>query len=79
MVLHDLNLASRYAHHIVAVHNKTIYAKGNPEDIITREMVRKVFALECEISVDPLFGTPLCIPYGRGRKVKGEKQNVVFV
>ncbi|MEW9673069.1 ABC transporter ATP-binding protein [Ammoniphilus sp. 3BR4] len=79
MVLHDLNLASRYAHHMVAVHNKTIYVQGKPEDIITREMVQVVFDMGCEITVDPLFGTPLCIPHGRGRKVKGETHNVIFV
>lgn len=79
MVLHDLNLASRYAHHMVAIHNKAVYAQGKPEEIINREMVRAVFEMECEITVDPLFGTPLCIPHGRGRKVKGEKRNVVVV
>ncbi|WP_017728885.1 ABC transporter ATP-binding protein [Halalkalibacterium ligniniphilum] len=73
MVLHDLNLACRYAHNIVAVHNKNIFAQGKPEDIVTCKMVQSVFGMECEITVDPLFGTPLCIPEGRGRKVKGEK------
>jgi iron complex transport system ATP-binding protein len=73
MVLHDLNLASRYAHHVVAVHNQTVYAQGKPEDIITCEMVRTVFKMECEITVDPLFGTPLCIPHGRGRNIKDGK------
>ena len=72
MVLHDLNLACRYAHHVVAVHNKSIYAQGRPEDIVTREMVQTVFQMDCEIAVDPLFGTPLCIPHGRGRKIHDE-------
>lgn len=72
MVLHDLNMASRYAHHVVAIHNKAIYAQGKPEDIITCKMVQTVFEMECDITVDPLFGTPLCIPHGRGRKVKSE-------
>lgn len=73
MVLHDLNLACRYAHHMVAIHNKNIFAQGKPEDIVTCKMVQSVFGMECEITVDPLFGTPLCIPQGRGRKVKVEK------
>lgn len=72
MVLHDLNLACRYAHHIVAVNEKSIYAQGQPEDIVTRELVRHVFGMECEITMDPLFGTPLCIPHGRGRSIYGE-------
>ncbi|WP_342554383.1 ABC transporter ATP-binding protein [Paenibacillus sp. FSL R7-0652] len=74
MVLHDLNLACRYAHHIVAVHNRSIYAEGKPEDIITRDLVRSVFQMECDIAVDPLFGTPTCIPHGRGRKLNEEQK-----
>jgi len=69
MVLHDLNLACRYAHHIVAVQNKKIYAQGKPEDIITRQLVKDVFQMDCQVTNDPIFGTPLCIPYGRGRYV----------
>ena len=42
MVLHDLNLACRYAHHIVAVRNKQVYAQGKPE-VVTEEMVQTVF------------------------------------
>lgn len=72
MVLHDLNLACRYAHHVVAVNDKSIYAQGQPEDIVTRELVRDVFGMECEITIDPLFGTPLCIPHGRGRSIHGK-------
>ncbi|MGG3737407.1 ABC transporter ATP-binding protein [Aeribacillus pallidus] len=67
MVLHDLNLACRYAHHIVAIRDKKIYAQGKPEDIITCQLVKDVFQMDCQVTHDPLFGTPLCIPYGRGR------------
>ncbi|WLD94155.1 ABC transporter ATP-binding protein [Alkalihalobacillus sp. AL-G] len=69
MVLHDLNLACRYADHIVAVHNKGIYDQGAPEQIITPNMVKDVFGLEAQVSCDPMFGTPLCIPCGKGRRV----------
>jgi iron complex transport system ATP-binding protein len=43
MVLHDLNLACRYAHHIVAVRGKKIYSQGSPEDVVTPDMVKDVF------------------------------------
>ncbi len=69
MVLHDLNLACRYAHHIVALQDKQIYAQGKPEEVITCQLVRNVFNMNCEVTVDPLFGTPLCIPHGKGRCV----------
>ncbi|MEK4486249.1 ABC transporter ATP-binding protein [Psychrobacillus sp. FSL H8-0484] len=67
MVLHDLNLACRYAHNIVAVKNQKIFAQGKPEHIINCSLVKNVFDMNCEVSVDPLFGTPLCIPHGKGR------------
>ncbi|WP_053368090.1 ABC transporter ATP-binding protein [Bacillus sp. FJAT-27245] len=67
MVLHDLNLACRYAHNIVAIKDKQIYAQGRPEIVINCSLVKNVFGMECEVTMDPLFGTPLCIPYGKGR------------
>lgn len=67
MVLHDLNLACRYAHHIVAIKDKKIYAEGRPEHVINCNLVKDVFQMNCEVTMDPLFGTPLCIPHGRGR------------
>ncbi|CAI1971861.1 Probable siderophore transport system ATP-binding protein YusV [Serratia ficaria] len=67
MVLHDLNLACRYADHLVAVHNRTVVAQGEPQAILTEELVKRVFDLNCRIIEDPFFSTPLCIPFGRGR------------
>lgn len=72
MVLHDLNLASRYAHNIVAIKDGKIYEQGKPEEIITCDLVRSVFGMECQVSKDPMFGTPHCIPFGRGRCVVPE-------
>ncbi|WP_029192329.1 ABC transporter ATP-binding protein [Paenibacillus harenae] len=69
MVLHDINLACRYAHRIVAVKDGLIYAQGAPETIMNERLIRDVFDMECQVTADPIFGTPLCIPYGRGRKV----------
>ncbi|MEK4299865.1 ABC transporter ATP-binding protein [Oceanobacillus sp. FSL W8-0428] len=66
MVLHDLNLASRYAHHIIAIKDKKVYAQGKPEDTISADLVSAVFRMRCNIACDPIFGTPMCIPHGRG-------------
>ncbi|MED1780942.1 ABC transporter ATP-binding protein [Brevibacillus fortis] len=67
MVLHDLNLACRYAHHIVAVHNQTVVAEGDPNEVLTTDLVRTVFDMDCQITQDPLYGTPMCIPYSKSR------------
>ncbi|MBB1489145.1 ABC transporter ATP-binding protein [Oceanospirillum sediminis] len=65
MVLHDLNLACRYADQILVVHEQTIYAQGTPAEVLTEELVKTVFDLNCRIIPDPFFDTPLCIPFGR--------------
>lgn len=64
MVLHDINLACRYADNIVSLVNKGIYAQGKPKEIITADLVQDVFQLNCEIIEDPIYKTPMCIPYG---------------
>ena len=73
MVLHDLNLACRYAHNIVGIKDQKIFAQGKPEYVINRNLVKNVFGMDCEVTMDPLFGTPLCIPHGKGRVVHKEK------
>ncbi|MEH6975498.1 MULTISPECIES: ABC transporter ATP-binding protein [Bacillus] len=77
MVLHDLNLACRYADNIVAIQDKQIYAQGKPEEIVDCKLVRDVFRMDCQIITDPLFGTPLCIPQGRGRCLLPQAAQVV--
>ncbi|MDF2961436.1 MAG: cobalamin/Fe(3+)-siderophore transporter ATP-binding protein [Paenibacillus sp.] len=69
MVLHDINLACRYAHHMVAVKNGRIWAEGAPEEIVNAGMIREVFDMDCQVMQDPFYGTPMCIPFGKGRKV----------
>jgi iron complex transport system ATP-binding protein len=65
IVLHDLNLASRYADHIVAMQSGRILAEGRPCEVITAETVAVVFGIECEVIPDPVSATPLVIPRGR--------------
>jgi iron complex transport system ATP-binding protein len=65
-VLHDLNLACRYAHHLVAMADGAIAAQGAPGDVITAELVRGVFGLDARVIPDPLTGTPLVLPVPAG-------------
>src|SRR5690606_12748277 len=37
MVLHDLNLAARYADHLIAVRNGSVLAQGTAEEVLTQE------------------------------------------
>lgn len=65
MVLHDLNLAGRYADHMVALRAGQVYAQGTPAQVMTAERVEAIFGLACRIIEDPCSQTPLCIPLRR--------------
>lgn len=65
MVLHDLNLAARYADELVAVLDGRVHALGAPADVVTADLVREVFGLESSVIPDPLTGKPLVLPSGR--------------
>lgn len=62
VVLHDLNIACRYADHIIAMRDGEIVAQGDPEKVITAASMMEVFGLKCEELPDPLSGTPMVIP-----------------
>ena len=64
MVVHDLNHASRYAQHLVAIVDGKVVKAGTPAQVVTPETLRRVFAVEADIVTDPRSGVPLCIPYG---------------
>lgn len=68
MVLHDLNHACRYADHVIAMRGGAIAASGAPTDVITADLVRDVFGLECIVVDDPVSGTPMVVPAARSRR-----------
>jgi iron complex transport system ATP-binding protein len=65
MVLHDLNLAARYADHIIAMARGRLYAAGQVSEVLTTETVREVFAISSQVISDPVSGKPLVLPIGR--------------
>lgn len=65
MVLHDLNLAARYADELVVMANGAVIASGPPTDVLSVELVREAFGLESQIVPDPVCGSPLVIPIGK--------------
>ncbi|SDY94791.1 iron complex transport system ATP-binding protein [Micromonospora pattaloongensis] len=61
-VLHDLNQAARYADHVVAMRDGAVVAAGPPGDILTADLVREVFGLDCVVVPCPVTGAPLVVP-----------------
>lgn len=64
-VLHDLNLACRYASHLIAMRDGRIVAQGPPAEIVSADLVEEVFGLSCQIAEDPQTGTPMVVPLHR--------------
>lgn len=66
VVLHDLNQACRYASHLIAMRDGKIIAEGKPAEIVTPELIEAIYGLRCIIINDPVAGTPMIVPLGRG-------------
>ena len=64
-VLHDLNLAFRYATHVIVMHEGTVVAEGPPGEVVTAELIGEVFDLPCRIVPDPETATPMVVPRRR--------------
>lgn len=57
MVSHDINLSAKFADTVVVMEPPgRIYGIGTPEQVITKEMLRRVYKVDCDIIDD--HGTP---------------------
>ncbi|WP_329022532.1 ABC transporter ATP-binding protein [Streptomyces sp. NBC_01423] len=65
MVLHDLNLATRYSDNLVVMREGAILAQGHPRDVITAELLDEAFGLRAKVIEDPVGDRPLIVPIGR--------------
>lgn len=80
MVVHDLNHATRYAQHMVAIKKGRVVSEGAPAEVMTQEVLREVFGIEADIVPDPRTGVPLCLPHELAEEQReedratGEKQ-----
>lgn len=72
MVLHELNLAARYADHLVAVAEGRVHSAGAPDQVLTGRMVEEVFRMRSRVVPDPVSGRPMVVPIGR-HHVAGER------
>lgn len=63
IVLHDINLACRYADHIIAIKDGKVYGEGKPEEIISEALIKEVFQINSKIVSCPVFNTPMCITF----------------
>ena len=72
MVLHDLNQAARFADYIIALKDGEVIKAGTCEEVINKDVLRKVFNIDAEIGKDPRTQKPMCTTYNL---LKGDKTN----
>lgn len=63
MVLHDLNHAARFSHHMIALENGTLVKAGSPSEVMTAEVLKQVFHIDAVIGQDPRVHKPVCVTY----------------
>ncbi|MCX4777470.1 ABC transporter ATP-binding protein [Streptomyces sp. NBC_01264] len=73
-VLHDLNHAARYATHLIAMRDGKVVAEGPPAEVVTAELVERVFGLRCQVIADPETGTPLVVPAARVARARARAE-----
>lgn len=61
--LHDLNLAARYADRIVALSRGRVVADGPPAEVISAELLIRVWGVVADLKRDPRTGTPYLLPH----------------
>lgn len=60
-VLHDINQAARYCDHLIVMKDGEIITQGEPENVLTKDMLKTVFSLDAQIHRDPIANTPMCV------------------
>ena len=67
---HDLTLAAQYCSRIAALHEGEILAFGEPVDVLTSDMVSRVFGAAVSIIEHPVHKTPVVLPVGNAVRLR---------
>jgi iron complex transport system ATP-binding protein len=63
LVIHEINMAARFSDHIIAMKEGKIIAEGPPVQVITEDVLRRVFNIDAVITQEPHNGSPVCLTY----------------
>lgn len=66
MVLHDLNLAARYADRLIALRHGHIVADGTPGAVVTPDLVHRLYDVEADVIEAPRDRAPLVVTIDHG-------------
>jgi ABC-type hemin transport system ATPase subunit len=61
-ILHDLNLTAMYAERIFVMHRGRLAATGSPQDVLSDDLIEKVFDCRLRVGVLPAGNMPFVLP-----------------
>lgn len=62
IVTHDLNLAAEFADQLLLIKNGRVLAHGSPREVMTPELLEKIFAVRILVDSHPVTGAPRITP-----------------
>jgi iron complex transport system ATP-binding protein len=65
LISHQLNLAARFADHMVLLHRGTVAAAGAPAAVMRADVLERVYEWPLVVSRDPAVGAPALVPLRR--------------
>ena len=65
VALHDLNLASLYADEVALLVDGQICVFGEPQSVLTSDVLSKAYGVQVQVIPHPIYGIPLILPDGR--------------
>jgi iron complex transport system ATP-binding protein len=65
-ILHDLNLATAFADHLIVMHEGTVAAEGTPQEVMSDALLERVFGLPLRVGLMPRAGVPFVLPQSLG-------------
>ncbi|MEV1050142.1 ABC transporter ATP-binding protein [Streptomyces sp. NPDC049887] len=57
VALHDLNLAARYCDHVIVLDHGQVAAAGDPETVLTPDLIRSVYGVDVLVDREHVTGT----------------------
>lgn len=63
MVLHDINQAIRFSDYIITMKQGKVITQGNIHDVLSSQLLAKVFNIDAELSMDKNTGKPMITNY----------------
>ena len=60
-ILHDLNLAARYADRVVLMQKGKVIANGKPQDVLTQQALTMLYGADITVLKDPANHSPLIV------------------